>query len=240
MKLLGLIGYPLAHSFSPSYFARKFEKLGITDMAYKLFPIKTINELPKLLETEPNLIGFNVTIPYKKKIIPYLDTIDNEAKAIGAVNTVAVRNNKLTGYNTDLYGFECTLDKLPSQPEKAVIFGDGGAAVAVKYALKKRNISFITVSRKSEQYNYENLTEELINSHKLLINTTPVGMHPNNDNKLPIPENGITPDHALIDLIYNPEVTSFMQMGIDKGAFAINGQLMLEKQADKAWEIYNF
>jgi shikimate dehydrogenase len=239
MKTLGLIGYPLSHSFSPGYFARKFKKLGITDMEYKLFPIKTINELPKLLETEPNLIGFNVTIPYKKKIIPLLDDIDSEAKAIGAVNTVKVKNNQFIGYNTDAYGFECTLNTLPFQPETAVIFGDGGAAEAVKYALKKRNISFITISRKSEQYNYENLTADLIKSHQLLINTTPVGMYPSVVSTLPIEKNGITSNHAMIDLIYNPEVTSFMQMGIDKGAFAINGQLMLEKQADKAWEIFN-
>jgi shikimate dehydrogenase len=239
MKTLGLIGYPLSHSFSPKYFAKKFEKMGITDMEYKLFPLKTIGEIPKLLIEEPNLIGFNVTIPYKKEIIPLLDNIDSEAIAIGAVNTVTVKKNQLKGYNTDIYGFECTLNELPTQTKSAIIFGDGGAAEAVKYALKKRNIEFFTVSRKSDKYNYETHTSELIKSHKLLINTTPIGMYPNIDAVLPIPKDGITSDHALIDLIYNPEVTSFMQMGIEKSAFAINGQLMLEKQADKAWEIFN-
>ncbi|PLX21438.1 MAG: shikimate dehydrogenase [Salinivirgaceae bacterium] len=240
MKTLGLIGYPLSHSFSPEYFTKKFEKLGITGMEYKLFPLKTIKELPYLLEKEPNLIGFNVTIPYKKEILSYLDQIDTEAKAIGAVNTVTIKKNQLKGYNTDVYGFECTLDKLPTQPKSAIIFGNGGAAEAVKYALKKRNISYKIISRRSETYNYDWLSEERISSNKLLINTTPIGMYPNIESKLPIPEKGITPEHSMIDLIYNPEVTSFMQMGIDKGAFAINGQLMLEKQADKAWQIFNF
>jgi shikimate dehydrogenase len=238
MKTLGIIGFPLSHSFSPRYFNQKFERLGIADMEYKLFELKDISELKAMLEKEINLLGFSVTIPYKKAIIPYLDHIDTTAEEIGAVNTVAVRNGKLTGYNTDEYGFGCTVDKLPSQPKTAIIFGNGGAAEAVKYALKKRNISNIVVSRKSKEHNYESITPELIKSNQLLINTTPIGMYPNNEDKLSIPETGITPDHALIDLIYNPEVTSFMQMGIDKGAFAINGQLMLEKQADRAWEYF--
>lgn len=234
---LGLIGKKLSHSLSKKWFEKKFLELNL-DAKYINFEIEHISQIEEIIFNHNKLIGLNVTIPFKTQIIPYLDQIDPVAKEIGAVNTVEVKNNRLKGYNTDAYGFACTLDTLPCQPQSAIIFGNGGATKAVKYILKKRNISHITVSRKSDKYNYENLTAKQIQSHQLLINTTPVGMFPNIDSKLSIPENGITSDHMLIDLIYNPEVTSFMQMGISKGAFAINGQLMLEKQADRAWELF--
>lgn len=242
MILLGLIGKKLEHSYSKNWFKHQFETQNI-EATYKNFEISSIQEIFKLLEIHSNLTGFNVTIPYKQTILPLLNKIDDAAVEVGAVNTVGVsrkgHNIELHGYNTDIYGFKCTLDQLPSLPKSAIVFGNGGAAKAIKYVLRQNNIQYKTVSRSGADFTYAELTGQQIEEHKLLINTTPVGMFPNIHKKLPIPSKYISSEHVLIDLIYNPDTTSFMQMGIEKGAFAINGQLMLEQQAKKALEIFS-
>jgi shikimate dehydrogenase len=188
----------------------------------------------------PDLIGFNVTIPYKEKIIDYLDDLSEEAKKIGAVNCVLIENGKTTGYNTDAFGFEKTLllHKKPHQ-ESAIVLGNGGAAKAVKYILNKNNIPSVTVSRNTE-INYLNLDRKMVEDHKIIIQCTPVGTFPNVEECLDFPFEGITKDHLIIDLIYNPSYTQFIIKASEKGAKTVNGYYMLEQQAEKAWEIWNF
>lgn len=240
MNVYGLIGYPLSHSFSPDYFAKKFELLNIKDSSYQSFPIPNIEELSKLLTDNNSIKGLNVTIPYKTSVMDYLDKVDLAAKEIGAVNTIKIDNNKrLIGYNTDVYGFERSLTPLLTKPIKALVLGTGGAAKAVTYVLKKLNIEFILISRNnSKGITYNNLSEEIISSHLLIINTTPIGMYPNDDSKPDIPYHLLTNDHILYDLVYNPEETLFLKAGKEKGATIKNGLEMLHLQADKSWDIW--
>jgi len=238
-KKLGLIGRNISYSFSKKFFENKFQKLMLKDFSYDIFDLKEIEEVENLF-SKPGLLGFNVTIPYKEKIINYLDELSDEAKKIGAVNCVLIQNGKKTGYNTDAVGFEKTLllHRKPHQ-NSALILGNGGAAKAVKYALDKNGISSKIISRNSE-INFENLDKETVENHKIIIQCTPVGTFPNVDDCLNFPFDGITKDHLVIDLIYNPNYTQFIINASEKGAKTVNGYYMLEQQAEKAWEIWNF
>lgn len=263
MRLFGLIGFPLSHSFSVKYFTEKFQREGISDAMYKAFPITDINLLPDLIKCHPNLHGFNVTIPYKEKIIPLLDELDETACLVGAVNTVAVdfstslevtdrESRKLRGYNTDVYGFRQSIKPfLASHHDRALILGTGGASKAVEYVLKQIGVECVFVTRSSFGYaqsdnaaqrtilNYSDLNEHVMAMCKLIVNCSPVGTFPNVDAAPEIPYEFVTKNHFLYDLVYNPEETEFLKQGKAKGALTLNGMDMLKMQADKAWEIWN-
>lgn len=242
--LYGLIGYPLSHSFSKKYFAEKYKAEGIAGHFYELFPLESITELPRLITQFPNLKGLNVTIPYKELVLPYLDEIDEEAKAVGAVNTIKITEGKLKGYNTDIYGFEFSLMKIckqaPQMPQGAMILGTGGAAKAVAHVLKKLNISYIYVSRmaKPTQTTYSELNQDYIETYPLIINTTPLGMSPNTESCPDLPYPLLSERNVLYDLVYNPEKTLFLKKGAEQDTLIKNGLEMLHLQAIKAWEIW--
>lgn len=236
----GLIGYPLTHSFSPEWFSEKFAAEDI-DATYKAYPLENIGSINDLLANYP-LKGLNVTIPYKTGVIDFLDTLSPEVKVIGAVNCIDIRHGKRIGYNTDIIGFEQSLTPLlQAHHTKALVLGTGGAAKAVNYVLDKLGIERTSVSRnKSESnYTYEELTEDIIKTHTLIINTTPLGMSPNEDDAPPIPYDHLTQDHLLYDLIYNPGETKFLRLGKAQGAITRNGYEMLVLQAEASWEIWN-
>ncbi|MCD9855392.1 shikimate dehydrogenase [Epilithonimonas sp. JDS] len=233
----GLLGKNISYSFSKKYFEEKFKKLFLKNHAYNFFDIPEIEALNSVTDN-PNLVGMNVTIPYKQAIIPFLDELSDEAKQIGAVNCVSFQNGKKIGYNTDAFGFEKTLlINKKDHHKKALILGDGGAAKAVRYILDKHNIEHQTVSRKSE-INFENLSEDLVKDSLLIIQTTPVGTFPNVEDCVPFPYDAISDQHYVIDLIYNPSETAFLRKSAEKGATTLNGFYMLEQQAEKAWEIW--
>jgi len=238
-KKLGLIGKNISYSFSKKFFEDKFQKLMLKNFTYDIFDLNEIDKVNILLD-DPELLGFNVTIPYKEKIVDYLDELSDEAEKIGAVNCVLIRNGKKTGYNTDAFGFEKTLllHKKAHQ-DKALILGNGGAAKAVKYIMDKHGIPSIIISRNTE-INFKNLDSETVRDHKIIIQCTPVGTFPNVEDCLEFPFEGITPEHLIIDLIYNPNYTQFIIKASEKGAKTVNGYYMLEQQAEKAWEIWNF
>ncbi|MBO9673612.1 MAG: shikimate dehydrogenase [Sphingobacteriaceae bacterium] len=246
MKTYGLIGYPLSHSFSKKYFTEKFLNEGIADHQYELFPIEDIQSLPDLLKENPSLCGLNVTIPHKVSVLCYLNEVDEAAEQIGAVNCISIKSfeneNYLKGYNTDAYGFEASLSPLLGpQHTKALVFGDGGAAKAVKYVLEKLNIEYRIVVRKPVEgaILYNEVTPGILASYKLLINTTPLGMSPNIDTFPPIDYSQLGPEHLAYDLVYNPLETSFLAKAAEGGAAIKNGLEMLYKQAEKAWAIWN-
>ncbi len=241
--MYGLIGYPLGHSFSKTYFTEKFLKEDI-DEKYELFPLPSISELSTILSIE-DLKGFNVTIPYKEDIIEYLSRLSSDAERIGAVNVVKRvidgNDQRLIGYNTDWKGFRDSLISLGGyEGYKALILGTGGASRAVRYALETLQIPYQLVSRDSKRgdLTYSDLTEEIIRAHKLIINTTPLGTFPNSESYPPIPYQYLTPQHICHDLVYNPEVTQFMKNSEQYGARVKNGLEMLHRQADYAWEIW--
>ena len=241
MKQYGLIGYPLTHSFSPKYFADKFAAEGISDSTYHLFPLQSIPQLPQLLISQPNLQGLNVTIPYKEAVLPYLHQLDATAEAIGAVNCIKVDNGKLIGYNTDAYGFEVSLNHLINhRPDMAFVLGTGGAAKAVWYVLNKLGIPFVRVSTRhaSDSIGYAEIAQHLQASN-LIVNTTPLGMYPNVNECPELPYHLLTAHDYLFDLIYNPAETLFMHKGKEQGAAVMNGQLMLEQQAEQSWQVWN-
>lgn len=238
MKNFGLIGKNIAYSFSESHFHDKFRKENITNSTYQLFDLKSISEVEELFQTK-ELKGFNVTIPYKEEIIPYLDELSPEAQKIGAVNCVKIQNNKKIGFNTDAFGFENSLKPLlEKHHQKALILGDGGAAKAVKFVLAKLEIDYQSVTRKGE-LKFSDLNQEIISTHQLIINCTPVGTFPDLEASPDIPYQFITTSHLLYDLIYNPEKTKFLQLGEIKGAKIKNGYEMLVLQAEKSWEIWS-
>ena len=242
MRLFGLIGYPLSHSFSKKYFTQKFEEEGLNNCRYENFSIPSVNELKKVLEKNPDLTGLNVTIPYKEKIIPFLDVSSIIIKQIGACNCIKIIDGKLHGYNTDVIGFEKTLDiKLLPHHKKALVLGSGGASKAVQFVLRKKGIEFIVISRSnnSTTLSYENLTSKIIHEHLLIINTTPLGMQPLTELYPSIPYFNLTTQHYLYDLIYNPEKTIFLQKGEMMGAAIQNGAEMLVIQAEESWKIWN-
>jgi len=237
---LGLIGYPLSHSFSPSYFAAKFEELGLPDCQYKAYPIMAIDFLySEVLSKE--VTGFNITIPYKEKVIPYLDGISPEASAIGAVNTVKIEDGNLIGYNTDVYGFQESLKEQlgDSIINKALILGSGGASKAVQYVLGSMDIDYRVVSRNGPNLTYQELTPEIMAANLLIVNTTPLGMYPNVDKCPEIDYDSLTDQHFLYDLVYNPQKTLFLKRGEQQNCSIKNGQDMLALQAEKSWQIWN-
>jgi len=242
MSKLGLLGKNISYSFSKAYFTEKFENEGLPHI-YENFDIDSISDLPTILKNNPDLVGLNVTIPYKEQVIQFLDEIDQEAKEIKAVNTITISlSGKLKGYNTDVYGFKNSLEPLlKPNHTNALILGTGGASKAVAFTLKKLDINFEFVSRSNKlaKYTYSELTEEIINAYPIIINCSPVGTHPNVNECPDIPYDGITSDHLLFDLIYNPLQTKFLICGELKGATISNGLKMLELQAEKAWEIWN-
>jgi shikimate dehydrogenase len=247
MNLYGLIGFPLTHSFSKRYFTDKFVREKIKESSYELFEIKSLEELPALLKRK-DLRGLNVTIPYKKDVIAYLDDLDDaSAERIGAVNTIKIYADGSTkGFNTDYYGFQQSLvEWLDRRGEscanlKALVLGNGGAAKAVRVALQDLKMEYTLVSRQKSDdcASYEELTEELMSTHLLIINTTPLGTYPNTEECPLIPYEWVTRKHFLYDLVYNPAETLFLKNGAAKGAATQNGLKMLELQAEKAWEIW--
>lgn len=242
MKLFGLIGYPLSHSFSKKYFTEKFEKEGISDCRYELFSIAAILELKNVLDQHPELLGLNVTIPYKQQVLSFLDETDDVVGKIKACNCIRIKEGKLKGYNTDVTGFERALkEKLQPQHTSALILGTGGAAKAVEFVLQKLGIRFKYVSRKPTAYNYsyEMLTPAIIADHLLIINTTPLGMYPAVNEAPPVPYEALTPVHYLFDVVYNPEKTLFLQKGEERGVAIKNGYEMLAIQAEESWRIWN-
>lgn len=247
MKEYGLIGYPLSHSFSAGYFAEKFRSLGIRDYMYSNFPLQNLDGFMDLIHSRPALLGLNVTIPYKEKVIPYLDYVEENIAAIGAVNTIKIERYgetiQLKGYNTDVYGFGESLKTLLSKSHtRALILGTGGASKAVHHVLAGLGMDTIVVSRtprKENQISYEMVTPEIISKTEVIVNTSPLGMYPNTGSCPAIPYEYLTSNHILYDLVYNPEETLFMKNGIKRGARVMNGLKMLHLQAEKSWEIWN-
>jgi len=245
MKTYGIIGNPLGHSFSKQYFTDKFLKEEI-DAQFLNFEIPSIDKVLDVVKDNPTLMGLCVTIPYKQEVMAYLDEIDPLAKEIGAVNSIQIRreNGKtyLKGYNTDIYGFgESLADFIKGRKLSALMLGTGGASKAVATALKNQNIEFITVSRtKSERtISYEDLSEDIISNHQLIINCTPLGTFPKVDACPDIAYSNVSEGHFLYDLVYNPSTTLFMSKGLEQGAKAHNGLRMLHLQAEKSWDIWN-
>lgn len=243
MKLYGLIGYPLGHSFSKKYFNQKFEKEGLADCFFELFAIEHINRFPQLLLDNPLLHGLAVTIPYKETVIPYLNNLSDDAKAIGAVNCIEFLPDGLKGHNTDVIGFTKSFKPLLKEHHrKALILGTGGASKAVQYALKQLGIPFLLVSRNGEGTNlitYRQLNEALMQEYTIIINASPVGMYPHYDERPAIPYQFVTANHYLYDLVYRPAQTLFLKEGACKGAVIKNGSEMLELQAEENWKIWN-
>ena len=244
MRNFGLIGFPLTHSFSKKYFTDKFKDLGISsENTYHLWEIEQIEMLEKIIAETENLVGINVTIPHKQNVIPFLNEIDPAAKRIGAVNVIKVLpNNKLKGYNSDYYGFKKSLTEFLGGKNdlKALVLGNGGAAKAICVALEDLEISFKLVSRVKSDYtiNYR-IANELLNSHKLIINTTPLGTYPNIKSFPDLDYEMFGQGHFCFDLVYNPGETQFLIQCKNNGAATKNGYDMLVYQAEKSWEIWN-
>lgn len=239
--MYALIGYPLGHSFSANFFNAKFRSEGI-DNSYELLPIPDISDLPSLIAGHPDLQGFNVTIPYKESVIPYLDELSDEALEIGAVNVVRITDGRLIGYNSDAPAFrQSLLNILGERRPDALVLGTGGASKAVAHALRSLGINFSFVSRKDgkETLLYSDIDERRMQRDKLIINCTPVGMAPNIEASPAIPYQFLTDSHILFDLIYNPAATQFLLNGLKAGATVKNGLEMLHLQALKAWDIWN-
>lgn len=246
MRRYGLIGFPLGHSFSQAWFTRMFAENGIGDCVYENFPLESIGELPALIARRPDLHGLNVTIPYKEAVIPYLDEIDPQAAAIGAVNCIKITRTgdatRLKGYNADAWGFERSLlGMIGAGRPDALVLGTGGASKAVAHVLDKLGIAFRFVSRRAngEILSYDDLTPATIEQTPLIVNTTPLGMSPHTGASPDIPYETIGKFHFLYDLIYNPAETAFLHKGRMRGATVMNGYSMLTGQAEKSWEIWN-
>lgn len=244
-KIFGLIGQTVSHSFSKSYFDEKFFREGLRDHHYELFPLKDINEIETLIQDTKGLSGLNVTIPYKEQVMNFLDEVDPAAKKIGAVNVIKIQNGKRKGFNTDMDAFYETIEKwLPKDKSfNALILGTGGSSKSVQEALIKLKIPYKLVSREASKgnYTYKDLEKspKIITDSKLIINTTPLGMHPNTNTMPPIDYELLTQDHYVYDLIYNPARTMFLQKAEMRGATAKNGLEMLHVQAEKSWKIWN-
>jgi shikimate dehydrogenase len=239
----GLIGYPLVHSYSKGFFTEKFRNEGFENCFYHNFPIQSAGEIKALVSENPGLVGLNVTIPHKEAVMNFLDEIDPLAQSIGAVNCILIKNDRLIGHNTDVYGFSMSIKPfLENKYERALILGTGGASKAVAYALKQWGIPFFFVSRNpsgSNVISYEELSAASIGHFRLIINTTPLGTYPEIDDCPLLPYEALSEGHFLYDLIYNPEMTTFLQLGKRAGAAIMNGSAMLRLQAEKSWEIWN-
>lgn len=254
MRRYGLIGYPLGHSFSQKYFSEKFDREGITGACYELFPLLHIAGLPDLLSRHPDLRGLNVTIPHKQQVIPMLHTLDETARAVGAVNCIKIENQQLKGFNTDVIGFEQSLlsmadfparlneGALGNLPCRALVLGTGGASKAVAYVLKKLGILFQFVSRHPDGENeisYESVHRMPSAGYQLIINTTPLGMSPHADTCPDLPFDQLTSQHLVYDLVYNPAETVLLHRARIQGCVVKNGLEMLHLQAEAAWQIWN-
>ncbi|MBX9734978.1 MAG: shikimate dehydrogenase [Chitinophagaceae bacterium] len=242
MRLYGLLGYPLTHSFSKNYFAKKFALASIQDARYENFSFDTVDDLETKLFQKDNLCGFNITIPYKKAILPFLHEQTEPVREMGACNCLHIKNGKRIGYNTDIIGFAHSLKPYIHQHHThALILGTGGAAAAVEYVLRKAGIHFQFVSRTKKQgaLTYKELDESIMQQHLLIINTSPVGQYPNIHEAPDLPYQYIGARHHLFDLIYNPIETRFLQLGREQGASIQNGQEMLVIQAEESWRIWN-
>ncbi len=248
MRHFGVTGYPLGHSFSASYFAGKFQSENIGDAAFFNFPVKRASSVRELFVKDQMLIGLSVTLPYKRSVIPFLDSIDHEVENIGAVNSIrAVRSDgslHLRGFNTDHYGFSRSLTEREGfkRGGRAIILGAGGAAAAVRYALEYLDFDILRVSRKryTGSVLYEDITASDIGSADIIVNATPLGMYPETDASPPIDYGCARPDTLFYDLVYNPPVTRFMEEGAARGADTMNGSRMLVLQAERSWEIWNY
>ena len=244
MKKYGLIGHPLSHSFSQKYFTTKFQSEGI-EAEYCNFPIESLEDLEAILRKEPNLVGLNVTIPFKTAIIPMLDEVASCANSIQSVNTICVTRNSngwsLKGANTDVIGFRESIEPHVGGHTQAMILGTGGAAKAAFHVLEDLGLECNCVSRTADEadFTYDELTADDIWEHSILVNCTPLGMYPNINQAPEIPYESITPEHVLFDMIYNPEETVFLKNGRIRGAKTINGLKMLERQAEESWKIWN-
>lgn len=242
MRRFGLVGKTLKHSFSKKYFTDKFKSQGIRDCSYQNFELQDNHQLEVFLKNIPGLEGFNITFPYKEAVLPFLDQYDLSVKEIGACNCVKIQDGKLLGFNTDSQGFRQSLQQhLKSGFNKALVLGTGGASKAVCHALMQLGISFQLVSRKSGpgMLNYHELTEPVMLSHNIIINTTPLGTFPDVNDAPPIPYSWLSPRHLLFDLVYNPGKTKFMDEGEKMGAQIVNGYEMLVLQAEESWRIWN-
>lgn len=246
MDRYGLIGYPLGHSFSKSFFTDKFASEGI-NAEYVNFELPTIEDFLEIVSVYRNIKGLNVTIPYKEKVIPYLDSISKEAREIGAVNIVKVERRggsiRLIGHNSDFIGFKDSIEPLlKPHHKKALILGTGGASKAIHYALTKiLGMETICVSRyeRPDTVTYKDINEDAVREYEVIVNCTPVGMFPNNDDAPALPYDALTEKNLLFDLVYNPDVTRFMQLGAAQGAQVKNGLEMLILQAMASWNFWN-
>jgi shikimate dehydrogenase len=243
MHNYGLIGKSLKHSFSEGYFAKKFADLGLNDFSYKNYEIDTLEALKDLISAN-HLLGLNITIPYKEEVLTLLDSIDPQAKQIGAVNCIAIRENKLFGYNTDVYGFSQSIKPfLDNRHERALILGTGGASKAVAFALKQIGVEVFFVSTKPNPSNpntfgYADLNAAIFNAFKLIVNCSPLGTFPAIDEAPALPYEFLTADHFVYDLVYNPAETKLLRLAKEKGCMTMNGYSMLQLQAEKSWEIW--
>jgi shikimate dehydrogenase len=246
MRKFGLIGYPLGHSFSQAYFTEKFRREGITGCRYDNYPINDIALLPQLIKTDFELSGLNVTIPHKSEVFRFLDDVDAEAKEIGAVNVIKIRRQegriKLTGFNSDVTGiFDSLSPYFNPDVSEAIVLGTGGSSRAVCHVLRRSGIKITLVSRTSRPgvISYDDLDAGCLRRATIIVNTTPLGMFPDTGKKPDIDYSALTNRHVLFDLVYNPELTLFLQSGMKQGCTVVTGLKMLHRQAEKAWEIWN-
>jgi shikimate dehydrogenase len=237
---LGLLGKSLEHSFSKSYFEAKFEREKLLNHTYSNFELATIDKLPELIQKHPKLRGLNVTIPYKESVIPFLDDISDEANEVGAVNTILIKDGKLSGFNTDVFGFVNSIKPIIKPPSNALILGTGGAAKAIAFGLTQLGVTHKLVSRNPQknELSYQEASKNL-QSYSILIHTTPLGTFPNISAKPPIHLNKLSKNHLVYDLIYNPSKTLLLQEAEKFGATIKNGLEMLQLQANKSWLIWN-
>ncbi|WP_010520117.1 shikimate dehydrogenase family protein [Croceivirga radicis] len=240
-KRLGLIGKNISYSFSRGYFKDKFTTLNLNEYSYENFDLESISDFKKLKDCT-DIVGFNVTIPYKQEIIPFLDNLDPQAAQIGAVNTIKIKDGSYIGYNTDAYGFKISITPyLKPHHKKALILGTGGASKAIAFVLEELGIAYTYVSRnpKQNQLSYHKIDENVLKEYLVIINCSPVGTFPDVDKKPDLPYHHITDEHILFDLIYNPSETAFLSEGKKRGAAIQNGLAMLKGQAEESWEIWN-
>lgn len=241
MRKFGLIGLPLTHSFSKQFFTEKFEKEQITDCQYENYPLEKIEDLPALLAANRDIVGLNVTIPYKREVIPFLTDVAPAVKKTGACNCIRIDGKKRVGYNTDVIGFHLSMmPHLRVQHQRALILGTGGASAAVEFVLEQIAMPYMLVSRNpgTNSIGYDQLNEDLMESHTLIVNTTPLGTFPAVETYPPIPYEYVTDQHFLYDMVYNPAETIFLQRGREKGATVLNGMDMLIGQANASWDIW--
>lgn len=240
-RLFGLLGYPLTHSFSQPYFTKKFQEERIEDTTYVVFEEEHIDDFVEKLPTYKHLVGFNITIPHKENIIPFLSELSEEASYVNAVNTVVYNEGKMIGYNTDVIGFRQSIEPLiTDQHQQALILGTGGASKAVEFVLNQLEVPTKLVSRSGKgDLSYDQMTSDVLKDHQVIVNTTPLGTYPNNDTCPLLPYDAFTDNHLCYDLVYNPEVSKFLGQAKAKGAMIKNGLEMLHLQAEASWTIWN-